>query len=105
MRLDVLDRLMLLDVLPPTGNVLTLKIVRTLRESLSFNEDELAALNMQQQGEQVIWDRTKEDPKGKEIVIGERATDLIITRLKELNEKEKLTPQHLSICEKFGLVA
>jgi len=41
MELTILERIKLLEVLPPQGDLLTLKIVRKLRESLSLNEAEL----------------------------------------------------------------
>lgn len=40
MFLNVLERLLLLQLLPESGNLTTITIVRQLRESLSFNEDE-----------------------------------------------------------------
>jgi len=41
MELTTVERLKLLEVLPTQENILTLKIVRKLRETLSFNEEEL----------------------------------------------------------------
>ena len=42
-KLSVLDRFTLLSILPQTGDFLTLKIMRKLREALSFNEEDHAA--------------------------------------------------------------
>lgn len=44
MELTTVERIKLLEILPPQGDILTLKIVRKLRETLSFNEDELKLL-------------------------------------------------------------
>ena len=41
---------------------------------------------------------TKEPADGFEIPIGEKATDLIVDSLKKLDEQQKLTEQHLSVC-------
>jgi len=41
MELTILERIKLLEVLPPQGDLLTLKILRKLRETLSFSEEEL----------------------------------------------------------------
>jgi hypothetical protein len=41
MELTILERVKLLELLPPQGDLLTLKILRKLRESLSFSEAEL----------------------------------------------------------------
>lgn len=41
MELDIMERVKLLEVLPPQGDLITLKILRKLRETLSFSEAEL----------------------------------------------------------------
>jgi len=41
MELDIMERVKLLEALPSEGDLLTLKILRKLRESLSFSEAEL----------------------------------------------------------------
>jgi len=41
MKLTILERTQLLQALPPQGDILTLKILRKLRETLSFSEEEL----------------------------------------------------------------
>ncbi len=42
MRLNPVERIRLLELLPPEGNIFNMKLVRKLRESLSFNEKELS---------------------------------------------------------------
>jgi len=101
MKLTVLERIILLGVLPAEGNFLTLKIVRKLREALSFTEDEHKTLEITQNGDTIRWKGENEDPAGKEIEIGEKATDLIVESLKQLDEQKKLTEQHFSLYEKF----
>jgi len=41
MELDIMERVKLLEVLPSEGDLITLKILRKLRETLSFSEAEL----------------------------------------------------------------
>jgi len=99
MVLNTLERLMLLGVLPKEGDFTTLKIVRELRESLSFNEEEYKRLEFETLEVGVRW-----NPKGdipREIKIGEKATDLIVEALKKLNKDKKLTEEHFSLYEKF----
>jgi hypothetical protein len=100
-KLTVSERIVLLGVLPREGNFLTLKIVRQLRESLSFNEEELKKLSIVQQGDRITWNAESESPEGEEIAIGEKVTDLIVETLKSLDKSNKLTDQHFSIYEKF----
>lgn len=101
MRLNVLERFGVLGILPAEGSFVSLKIVRKLREDLSFSEEEIKALNMREEDGNIKWDRALEDPSGKEIAIGEKATDLIVEALKKLDREQKLTDQHYSLYEKF----
>ena len=99
MKLDVRERLVLLSVLPQEGNFITLKVVRKLREGLSFSEEELKQYNFVQGEGTVTWDDKVE--QSKEIEIGEKAMDIIKEALKKLNEDKKLKDEHFSIYEKF----
>jgi len=99
MELNTGERLALLDALPNEGNFTTLKILRKLRESLSFSEQEHKDLNFVVEDNRVAWDETKDKPK--DIVIGEKANDIIVESLKRLNANNKLTDSHFEIYEKF----
>lgn len=99
MILKVLERVTLLSILPEQGDFVTLKILRKLRESLTFEEYEFSQLKIQQSDNQIKWDPTCDN--GKEITIGEKATDIIVECLKKLNKEQKLTPQHLGLYEMF----
>lgn len=99
MELGVFDRLILLNILPKEGDFTTLKIIRELRETLSFTEAEHKALQFKQEEGNIRWQTEADKPK--EIKIGEKATDVIVGVLKDLNDKKKLTDQHFSLYEKF----
>jgi hypothetical protein len=101
MKLTVIERISLLGVLPTEGNFVTLKIVRQLREALSFTESEIKTLSIRQEGDQVMWNALAEAPGGAEIVIGEKATEIIAESLKKLDQQGKLTEQLISVYEKF----
>jgi len=98
--LSIKERLILIHVLPKEGNVLTLKIVRKLREDLSFSEAEHKEFKITQTPDGVVsWDDTNTTKKNVEI--GEKATDIIIDGLKDLDKRKKLTEDHLPIWEMF----
>ncbi len=99
MKLGTYERLILLNILPHEGEFTTLKIVRKLRESLSFSEAEHKALQFKQKGEQVEW--LVEGDIEKDITIGEKANDIIIETLKKLDKDKKLKDEHFSLFEKF----
>lgn len=97
--LTVIERLVLLNILPKEGDFTTIKLVRKLRENLSFDEDEHKKLNFVQDGDQVRWN--VEALVNKRIAIGEKQADIIHAALKKLNDEKKLTNEHFSLYEKF----
>ena len=99
MELTVLERIVLLSALPNEGNFITLKIVRNLREELSFTEEEHKILNFKQLNDNISWD--VKTNVIKDFKFGEKATDIIKESLKKLNDSNKLTEQHYSIYLKF----
>ena len=99
MKLNLLERFTILQILPAEGNFSTLKINRDLQESLAPTEKEFKDFEIVQEDERTRWNQ-----KGmieKEIEIGEKATDMIVKSLKKLDEDKKLTAQHISVFEKF----
>lgn len=115
MNLTVNERLNLLSILPREGNFLTIKQVRKLRESLTFNDQEHIELQFKSAGEEYEDEETKEKkivPEGqihwsakadvpREVEIGEIGMELIKNTLKKLDETKKLKEEHYSLCEKF----
>ena len=99
MNLNVLERITALGILPSEGNFATLKIVNDLRLSLSLTEDEYKEFEIKQEGNQATW-----NAKGleqREISIGEKATDIMVNALKELDKEKKLKQSMFSLYEKF----
>lgn len=99
MILNTRERLVLLSVLPKEGDFTTLKIVRKLREDLSFSEDEHKRLKFQLTEAGTAWDAEGDSPR--EFPLGEKATDMIVAALVKLNTEKKLTEDHYSVYEKF----
>ena len=97
--LAVVERLVLLNILPKEGDFTTIKLLRKLRENLSFDEDEHKKLNFVQDGDQVRWNQ--EALSDKRIQIGEKQADIIQSALEKLNDEKKLTDEHFSLYEKF----
>ena len=99
MKLSVLERLLIQNLLPEKGSYTNLKLMRVARETLSFDEAENKALNFEQDGEQLKWaDGVVED---KEVLIGEIVSEMIKKELKSLNDKEELKPEQFTLYEKF----
>ena len=101
MKLNVLERLILLNILPPTGDFKSIKLLRKVREEASFDEEENKALSFSQnENDMLQWD-TKVGNIEKDVLIGEIITELVKTELKRLDEEKKLTEDHISFYDKF----
>jgi hypothetical protein len=99
MELNVIERLILLNILPKEGNFTTLKIVRKLREGLSFTEEEHRVLNFVSENGNMAWQKAGDTPVS--IYIGEIGENIIKDLLLKLDKEEKLTEQHASLYVKF----
>jgi hypothetical protein len=99
MKLNVLERLMILSVLPKEGDYARLKLLNNLKMSMSFSEEEINKWGIVSDLErnQTNWKENGES----EIPIGEKATDIIIETLKELNRTKKLHSNLMGVYEKF----
>jgi len=105
-KLNILERIALLNIMPLEGNVVTLKILRELQNQLSFSEAEMKRFKMKINrtpdgaGTFMTWD-SDFSTETKEIEIGEVAMDLIAERLKQLESQKRLRMEMLDLYEKF----
>ena len=98
--LSVKDRLVLLNILPEQSSLATLRIVRELREGLSFSEEEHAASNMRNLDDgRLMWEEGK--VPDKELDIGPKAASVIRDALEKLDQADELTMDHLDLCDEF----
>jgi len=100
-RLSVLNRLSLLGLLINEGDSTILKIIRELREELSFTSDEHIAMNFQPQPDgQLIWDDDADPYKEVEFTgIREVILEKVKTQLREMEKAETLKLDYLSLYE------
>lgn len=100
MKLNLAERFEALRLLPEQGNFATLKIINDLRSNLAPSEEDHEKFKLHQEGNQIRWDPVA-GAEEIEIPIGNKATDIIKSALKNLDEKEALGAQHISLYEKF----
>jgi len=109
MKLSVIERINLLSILPNEGTFATLKIIREMREKLSFTEVENTALNFQAKpspdGQQfTTWNKTAADNIGEpDIKLSNFQIDICKVELKKLNDAEppRLRDEHFTLYEKI----
>jgi hypothetical protein len=97
MKLNVLERITLLQVLPTEGSYITFQILISLKKSLSFTEKEIKEFNINEKEGRVTWKKSED----KEIEVGEKATDIIKTALEKLDKEGKINEQNITLYEKF----
>ena len=103
MRLSMRDRFVLLNILPPEGDISTIKIVHRLKMELAPTEKELKDYNIRQEAGQVMWDDAQEKKIGEqEKKIGAKAYSIIEEAFGKLNKDKKLTEGHLETFLKFS---
>jgi len=103
MILSVKERLMLLGVLPNQGDFTTLKIIRKMREDLSFSEEEHKVLNFQNDAAKgtIAWNMETDKGIQKDVALGEKAQEIIKASLQKLNSEKRLLMDHMDVYEKF----
>lgn len=100
MKLGVLDRLLILNILPKEGNIITLRLIRDIIQKVGLSDKELKDLKMKQiDNGRVTWDNSKEIIK--DINLGESAIGIISDEFKRLNKDKKLTMEHMNVYDKF----
>ena len=104
-KLNLFERLVVMGLLPQTGNFATLKIVTEANLMLGASDEEsvLAGLKPQDDGSVravLGWLSVPE----KEFAFKETLLGLIKDALQKLEDEEKLTMEHFRVYEKFMLV-
>lgn len=98
MQLNVLERVLLLNIIPVEGDITTVRIVRKLREALSFSEAEHEELKLTQEGDRLSW---APNDLLKEVEIGPKAMAVIAKVLRRLSNEGKLPETYLDVYDKF----
>ena len=101
MELTVVDRVILMSVLPKEGDISTLKILRDLMSEIGFTEEEVQKLEMSSSEKGTTWKQDEGIKLNKEIDIGPRAYNVIEGAFRKISEAKKLTLEHLPTFEKF----
>ena len=100
MKLTVMERLLVLGLMPKESSYITLKVIRRGQEELSFTEEELKKYKFVNKEEgRVEWDDKVEQET--DVKLGSKVKTLIGEELEKLDKDNKLTQQHFSLYTKF----
>jgi len=102
MKLTILERITLAQVLPRESNYVTLKIINDLRMELGFSEKEIKTYGIEEvpDKDQIKWNN-KYETATKEITVGAVAREVICESFKRLDKAKKINAQNSSLYEKF----
>jgi hypothetical protein len=103
MKLSVLERLLILNVLPREGSARDWKVIDKLRRDIGFGDEEIKTVNLREEPDgngQVItrWDSGAPD---KEIEIGEVGREIIKKAVEELDKQKKINAENIGLWRKF----
>jgi hypothetical protein len=100
-KLDIMERVVLFNLLPKEGNFMTLKTLRQAKEKIGLDPKEIKDAKVKQNVENgtLTWDADK-DPH-KEIEINRDVKKIIVDALEKLDKDGKLNDQHITLFEKF----
>lgn len=99
MLLNVLDRLLILNILPSEGNIVKLRVLRDMKRELGFSEEEHKALQFRSEADRTLWNGEADVPK--EIPLGDVAVGMITDALRGLESKGKLGEDYVDLYDKF----
>ena len=102
-KLNVVERLMLMPLLPQEGSFVTLRLVRTLVQKIGLSAEELKEFDVKESidGDKKIITWNKKGDMEKELKFEDKEVEVIVKALNELNGKEKLSQREFSLYEKF----
>ena len=95
--LGVAERLLIISMLPPQGDITMLKQFREFREILSFSDDERKEFGLESSGDDIKWVSSKPVTK----TIPSPFMEIIKEALNALNRKKQLTEDHIPLYDLF----
>jgi len=99
-KLNVGERLIILQVLPKEGNFTTLRLIRDLAAKIGLSADELVEFDLQQDGDRIKWNDAGQEERAFDLKLKE--VEIIMAELQKLDNESKLEFRHFSIFEKFS---
>ena len=97
--LSVIDRVILLNILPKEGNMITLLALKGLKESLVFSEFENKALDVRMEGENLFWNKGAEQVK--DVEIGGALLAIIVDTFTKMDAEGKLNETMIDVYQQF----
>ena len=102
-KLKLLDRILLLNLLPEEGNLKTLIIVKDIRTKIVITQEEINKYKLEVNGGQITWDN-KAGMETFEYKFTELERNEIKLALEQADKNKKLREDHIEVCKIFGVL-
>lgn len=99
MKLNIPERLTLVNSLPEKGSFATIKMIEELKQKLYPSEKETKEYQIKQNGNNISWNKKGMDRN--DISITEGQNKLLIESLESLDKREMATSAHLFLYERL----
>lgn len=98
-KLNILERVLLLNMLPQKGNLVTCRASQNTGKIITITPEEEKEFEITKNGGMTTWNEKGREEK--EIDLPPSSVKMIRDRLNEMDAKEELPANAVSLCEKF----
>jgi hypothetical protein len=98
-KLNVLERVLLLNMLPQKGNLVTCRATMNTGKLIAITPEEEKAFELKKEAGMTTWNEAGREEK--EFELPPSSVKAIRDRLNELDAEENLPANAVSLCEKF----
>ncbi len=97
LKLDIKNRLLMSAIYPPTGDMITMAIVKNLMTKINLTTEEITDICLVKVEDGYKWDDTKD--KDKDIEIGKIELEVLKKRINELDNQKLITVELIDLCK------
>jgi len=99
MVLTVLERLLILGLLPGEGGIVEMRLKKVIGEKIGLTSDEIVRYEVKEDGANVRWNNEVEQTSS--IELNEAEVGMIRDSLVKLDREKKLNDGHITLYDKF----
>lgn len=99
MVLTVLERLLILGLLPGEGGIIEMRLKKVIGEKVGLTSDEIVRYEVKEDGANVRWNNEVEQTSS--IELNEAEVGMIRDSLVKLDREKKLNDGHITLYDKF----
>lgn len=96
MKLTITDRFIIPEILPESGDMIEMLLVKSIQEKVELTVRELEEWNVRQEDNLILWDQKK--ACDKEIHFENSELTLLKKQVEELDKEKKITSRIIDLC-------